>query len=134
MFASRSPGLINPVKVAGFTLVEVMLALAVFAIAGTALMKVTSANLSSQGQLEQNTIASWVAANRLVEVNLENNWPPQNNKKGKMEMAEREWFWQQKVIKTEDNDMRAVVIEVRPTEKSDFIAATLMTYVSKKGK
>lgn len=115
----------------GFTLIEVMLAMAVFAIAGTALLGSADANLSNLSRLENNMLANWVASNQLVAASLDQSWPPKNNLKDRVEMAGREWFWQQKVIKTTDDNLRAVVIEVRLHEKDEQAIASLMTYVAK---
>jgi general secretion pathway protein I len=115
----------------GFTLIEVLLALSVFSLAGLALLDTADTHFTSLNNLENKMIADWVASNQLVEVNLDETWPPKNNKTGKTEIAGREWFWTQKVIKTQDNDMRSVVIEVRQTENAELALTSLMTYVSK---
>ena len=118
-------------NIKGFTLIEVMLAMAVFAIAGVALLGAASNNFNNLSHLEKKMLADWVASNQLVASRLEQKWPPQNNKKGKVEMAGKEWFWQQKVIKTTDNNMRAIVMEVRQDEDSEKPVSSLMTYVAK---
>lgn len=118
-------------KSAGFTLIEVMLAMAIFAIAGVSLLSAATNNFNHLSQLEQKILANWVASNQLVTISLEDKWPPQSNKKGKVEMSGHEWFWQQKVIKTTDANMRAVVIEIRVNEKDELALTSLMTYVSK---
>ncbi|MBO9491885.1 type II secretion system minor pseudopilin GspI [Endozoicomonas sp. G2_1] len=115
----------------GFTLIEVMLAMAVLAIAGVALVSATSSNVRHIGQLEERMVANWVASNQLVEVNLDETWPPRNNKKGKMELASKEWFWQQKVVRTTDSNMRAVTIEVRLNEDDELPITSLQTYIAR---
>ena len=115
----------------GFTLIEVMLAMAIFAIAGVALVSSAESTFRTLGHLETKMIANWVASNQLVSASLDTTWPPKNNKKGKIEMAGREWFWQQKVIKTTDKDMRSLVIEIRLQEKQILAETSLMTYVAK---
>jgi general secretion pathway protein I len=95
-------------------------------------MKASSSNLNSIGYLEQKMIANWVASNRLVELSLEKKWPPENNKKGSVEMGDREWFWLQKVQKTEDEAMRAITIEVRLNDSDENNVASLLTFVSKR--
>lgn len=113
----------------GFTLLEVMLALAVFAFAGTALLKVAGSSLLGTAHIERLSVAQWVAANQLVEANLSDKWPPQKSS-GEVEMAGREWFWQQIVQETEDKNMRAITIEVRESENDKNSVTSLMTYVS----
>ena len=118
-------------RVQGFTLIEVMLALAVFSIAGIALLNTSSNNARNIGHLESTMFANWVAANQLVEASLEKKWPPKNNLKGEVELASRAWFWQQKVLKTGDKDMRAIVMEVRLHEDDELPVSSLTTYVSR---
>jgi len=118
----------------GFTLIEVMLAMAVFSVAGIAILGTADTNARNLGYLESKIVASWVASNQLVEVTLDETWPPKNNRKGKVELAGQEWFWQQKVVKTTDKDLRAIVMEVRLDEKDESALTSLMTYVSKKSK
>ncbi|MEW6998826.1 type II secretion system minor pseudopilin GspI [Colwelliaceae bacterium BS250] len=113
----------------GFTLLEVMIALAVFALAGTALLKVAGSSLMGIGHLERVTLAEWIASNQLVEVNLEQKWPP-TKRNGMVEMAGREWYWQQIVIATEDKNMRAITVEVREDEKDKSPLISLITYVN----
>jgi len=115
----------------GFTLIEVMLAMAVFSIAGIALLGASSNNARNMGHLENKMFANWVASNQLVEASLVDTWPPKNNAKGEVELAGRAWFWQQKVMKTTNEDMRAIVMEVRLKQDDELAITSLTTYVSK---
>lgn len=101
----------------GFTLLELLVAMAIFAIAGMAVMNATSSHLTGVGIIEEQTVASWVASNRLTEIQLETKWPPTNNKQGKVEMAGQEWVWIQQVQKTENKDLQSVTIRVGHTER-----------------
>ena len=121
---------INSTKQHGFTLIEVMLAMAVFAIAGVALLGVADNNYRHISHLEEQMFANWVASNQLVEVSLDKTWPPKNNRKGKVEMAGRTWYWQQKVIKTANKELRAVNMQVRLNEDDELVSASLMTYLA----
>ena len=118
--------------VLGFTLIEVLLALSVFSLAGLALLNTADTHFTGLNQLEDKMMADWIASNQLVEAHLTEQWPPKNNKKGQLELAGRQWYWLQKVVKTTDNDMRAIEVEVRLDEKSELALTSLMTYVSKK--
>jgi len=115
----------------GFTLIEVMLAMAIFSIAGIALLSASDNNIKNLSHLENKVLANWLASNQLVEVTLDTTWPPKNNKKGTVEMAGQEWFWLQKVIKTENKDMRSIVIEIRNDEDEKLPITTMVTFVSK---
>ncbi|WP_019027316.1 type II secretion system minor pseudopilin GspI [Colwellia piezophila] len=117
-------------KQTAFTLIEVMLAMAVFAIAGVALLGVADNNYRHISHLEEQMFANWVASNQLVEVSLDKSWPPKNNKKGEVKMAGRTWYWQQKVIKTTNKELRSVVMEVRLNEDDKLVTASMMTYLA----
>ncbi|WP_448549578.1 type II secretion system minor pseudopilin GspI [Thalassotalea fusca] len=120
-------------QLAGFTLIEVLLALSVFALAGLALLSTADTHFTHLSNIEQRMYADWVASDQLVEAKLDKQWPPKNNQKGKTTLAGHEWHWRQQVIKTTDNDMRQVVIEVRLNEKDDNELSSMMTYVSRSG-
>lgn len=124
----------NLTHLSGFTLIEVMLAMAVFAIAGVALLGSAMSNFTHMASLEQKTIAQWVASNQLVAANLEEKWPPKNDRKGKVEQAGKQWFWLQKVVKTTDKNMRQITVEVRLNEKDEQPIAELVTFVARQGK
>lgn len=121
----------STLKSLGFTLIEVMLALAVFSIAGIALLSTASNNARNMGYLETKMFANWVASNQAVAANLEIKWPPKNNEKGEEELAGRNWFWLKKVVETTDKNMRAIIIEVRENKDDELATASLTTYVSK---
>ena len=107
-----------------------MLAMAVFAVAGVALLGVADNNFRHINHLEEQMFANWVASNQLVEASLDKTWPPKNNRKGQVEMAGRTWYWHQKVIKTTNKEMRSVVMEVRLNEDDELVTASAMTYLA----
>lgn len=115
----------------GMTLLEVMVALVIFAITGTAIMKAATEHLNGVGQIEEITFASYVANNRLTQAHLESTWPPKNNQRGSQEMAGRSWYWQQQVLATNDKDLRAIEVSVGldPQYGSSIISVT--TYLAK---
>lgn len=116
---------------AGMTLLEVLVALFIFALTGTAIMKAASDHLTGVGQIEDITFATWVANNRLNQVHIDNTWPIKNNKKGEQEMAGRLWYWQQRTIKTSDDEMVQVEITVGLDEQYQESITSVSTFIAK---
>lgn len=114
----------------GMTLLEVMVALVIFAITGTAVMKAAADHLAGVGQIEEITFATWVANNRMTQVMLSNQWPPKNDQKGSSEMSGRTWYWQQRILKTSDDHLRAIEISVGLDENYEGSITTITSYKS----
>ena len=88
----------------GFTLVEVMVALAVVAVALPALLVTLSQQLDGLRYLEDRTHAQWVAANRLAELRLvvgAKGSLQTGQVSGTEEMAGRSWYWWSEGVETE---------------------------------
>jgi general secretion pathway protein I len=81
---------------AGFTLIEVMVALAVVAIALPALMTSLYLHLDNTGYLRDKALAQMVASNKLEELRIVSHAREsllQGRDSGQASMAGREWYW-----------------------------------------
>lgn len=86
---------------AGFTLVEVMVALLVVAMSISALLSSMMGNVDNTAYLRDKTIAHWVAVNQLELERIRNkntNALLKAETSGSEEMAGREWFWRIKPV------------------------------------
>lgn len=77
----------------GFTLLEVLVALVVVAVAVAALGRAGSQVLSGQAELERRTWALWVADNALAELRLEQAVST-GQRDGSSDMGSRTWYWE----------------------------------------
>jgi general secretion pathway protein I len=98
----------------GFTLVEMVVALAVLALAMGALISGMGRYAANAAVLREKTVALWVAHNRLTEIGLDATWPDTGKSDGDVEMAGAEWRWDVTVAETPDPKVRRVDITVRP--------------------
>ena len=103
----------------GFTLLEVLIALAVLALAMGATIKAAGDYTGNQVYLRDRTLATWVARNVLVQHQLEGAWPEVGERKGTMEMGRREWRWRMNISQTEEEALRRMDVEVGPEEAED---------------
>jgi len=88
----------------GFTLVEVMVALAVVAVALPALLLTLSQQLDGVRYLDDRARAQWVAANRLAELRLiltAKGTLQSGTLSGTEELAGREWYWWSEGVETQ---------------------------------
>jgi general secretion pathway protein I len=111
----------------GFTLLEILIALAVLAIALAAVLKTSQQQIENLGYLRDQTIAHWVASNVLNEIQLREQWLPIGKTQGKMQMAARNWFWTVQVADTVDKELRRLDVRVYPVEMSDREPLALLT-------
>ena len=83
----------------GFTLIEVLVALAIFAVAVASLSGAIQNNVQNANYLKNKTIANWIASNRMVELRQTKKYPPLMDRTDKVEYAGREWVINTKVLK-----------------------------------
>ncbi len=114
----------------GFTLIELMIAMAVFAIAGVAVMRATTEHIRAMGIIEEMTMAGYVAENQLQLARLDTRWPPQPAE-GEAEMAKNRWKWVLEVLETEDAEFRMLKVTVRPVEEPERVVSTLQTFIGR---
>ncbi|CAM4408524.1 type II secretion system minor pseudopilin GspI [Shewanella livingstonensis] len=116
----------------GMTLLEVIVALAVFSIAAVSVTKSLGEQMANMPILEERTLAQWVASNQMVDVRLPGTFPDIGQKTGQAELAGREWHWRQEVIKTTDDKFRMIRISVSDDDKFKRVVAQVSSYVHNK--
>lgn len=118
----------------GFTLVEVMVALAIVALAVPALLFTLDQQVDGTAYLRDRSLAQVVAANRLSELRLaarSGRRLEQGGASGAEEMAGRDWYWRVSSEDTEVPDFYRVSITVRDDEAEDDTPLyTLVAYLS----
>ncbi|MBC9250103.1 type II secretion system protein GspI [Pseudomonas alcaligenes] len=98
----------------GFTLLEVLIALGIFAVVAASVLAASSRALRTAARLEDKTFALWLADNHLQELQLAEAPPDEGNDNGEDSYAGRRWLWQSKVEATSEPQMRRVTIWVAP--------------------
>ncbi|MFC7780597.1 GspI family T2SS minor pseudopilin variant LspI [Legionella taurinensis] len=85
----------------GFTLVEVLLALAVVAIALTALLKATSQDVANTQRIKEKTISHWIAMHGVAMVQLGLLTVPPNQEITQVtSLLGQRWYWRVKLSPT----------------------------------
>jgi len=115
----------------GFTLLEVLVALAVVAIALTAAVTAAGQDARNVALLRDRTLAHWVAMDRIAEAQLSDDWPAVGKREGDTVMAEQEWHWTLAVSATDDDDVRRLDVEVRHTPREERAIASMIAYLGR---
>ena len=97
---------------AGFTLVEILVALLVLSIALAATTRSLGAAVDTTAALRDRSLARWVAEDQLAEIELRGEWPSLDVKEGKSSMAGREFLWRRETTATPYARMRRVDLAV----------------------
>jgi general secretion pathway protein I len=116
-------------KTAGFTLVEVMVAMLIVAVAISSLLFQMTSTINNTAYLRDTTIAQWVALNQLERVYLENqqgNRLISKSRSGSETMAGREWYWEIKPLKTAAAGYLQLEASVRANENDDSSVVTVL--------
>jgi len=119
----------------GFTLLEMLVAVAVLAIALAAIIANGARYASGAASLRDKSIALFVARNRLAEIELLPTWPTLGKANDTVKMGDAEWVWRTEVIETQDPSLRRINIRVeKKADRKPTAYATLSSFISNVGR
>lgn len=107
--------------VRGFTLIEVMVALAIIALSLTAVAAKMARMIDTSNSMQERTYASWIAQNKITEMRLANVIPETTTTSGDIDYASRSWRWRAVVSETGIENLYRVDVEVTSTESNAVI-------------
>ena len=116
----------------GFTLIEVLIALAILSIALAATMRATGMATTTAETVKIKTYATWVAENRLAQISAERIFPSVGTQNGDVTMAGIAFQWTQTANETPNKDFRKVDVAVTVVGETQK-RTTLTAYVSRGG-
>ncbi|MDI9819497.1 MULTISPECIES: GspI family T2SS minor pseudopilin variant LspI [unclassified Legionella] len=106
---------------AGFTLIEVLLALSVIAIALTALLRATAQNITNTQRLQEKTISHWIAMQgvSMIQLGLLSVTPSHETTQVTNMLGHR-WYWRVKVNQTPISHVQQLTITVSKNQAGPF--------------
>lgn len=113
----------------GFTLLEVMVALAIFAVAAIAVTKVGMNFTQSIGQMNDRTFAHFVAMNELTDLEINGSWPEGTGEKIVDEQGQK-WMVSHQVYNTIGENVRRIEIRVALTNDDGQAAGNVTSIVA----
>jgi general secretion pathway protein I len=98
-------------RIAGFTLLEIMVALAIFATLSTAVLSASQYVIKQASAVEERLLAAWVGDNQMSEVRLQSG-PIIGQSQRVVHMDRRDWIVRQHIGTANDARLFTVDIEV----------------------
>jgi len=112
----------------GFTLIEVVIALAVAAIGLAAVTASVSQMIDAGSSMQERTYASWIAQNKIAEMRLANTVPKVSTTSGEIVYANLEWSWSATVSETGIDKLYRVDVDVS-LATSDVSAGSVSGFI-----
>lgn len=103
----------------GFTLIEVMVALAIVALALGAVAASVSQMVEAATSMRDRTLAAWIGQNKVAELRLANVVPDVSETSGSLTYAGREWTWRSTISETGVEFLYRVDVEVSLGESEE---------------
>jgi general secretion pathway protein I len=122
------------VKTRGFTLIEILVALAIVAVALAAGMRALAQAADAAGTLKARTLALWVAENNLARAQLTTPWPDIGESSGDETQAGERFVWRARIAPTPNPAFRRIDIIVAEPQSPDYALAHLTGYLGDPGK
>lgn len=104
-----------------FTLVEVMVALAIIALSLTAVAAKMGRMIDTSNSMRERTYASWIAQNQIAELRLTNVVPEVTATNGEVEYAGGTWRWRAVVSESGIENLFRVDVSVSYEDREDVI-------------
>ena len=113
----------------GFTLIEILVALAIVAVALAAGMRSVAQSTDVAAALKYRTLALWVAQNRLATEQLAVPWPELGARQGNALQANAPFVWRETISGTPNPGFRRIEITVADAAQPDYVLARLAGYI-----
>jgi len=114
---------------AGFTLVEVLVALAIVSIALLAALRAAGQGTTHVGELRARLLAGWVAENLLAEHRARGDWLPLGIQRGTARQGGIEYVWREEISTTQNPAFRRIDVLVFATPEESRSLARLSGFV-----
>lgn len=110
---------------AGFTLLEVLVALVIVALGLMAAFGQVNQSLTAASHLREKTFAHWIAVDQITRLRLLEQLPALGNSSDEIEMARARWVYKTVVTKADADALRVVEVSVSLSDRPDNVLASV---------
>ena len=112
----------------GFTLIEVLVALAIVSISLLSVAAAMNQMIDAANSLRDRTYGDWIAHNKIVEIRLSGAEPDVGSSSGELEYANVDWEWRSVISETGVEDLYRVDVSVS-LAGTDYVVRTVTGFV-----
>jgi general secretion pathway protein I len=113
----------------GFTLIEVLVALAIISIALLSALRAAGQGTNNVAELRSRLLAGWVAENLLAEHRARADWLPLGIRRGTARQGGLDFAWREEVIATPNASFRRVEVRVFAAAEESHSLAHLVGFI-----
>ena len=114
----------------GYTLIEVLIALAIISVALLAALRASAQGSSNVGELRSRMLAGWVAENRLSEYRARGEWLPTGVRRGTARQAGIDFAWREEISATPNAAFRRVDIYIHASPADPHALVHLAGFIT----
>jgi general secretion pathway protein I len=111
----------------GFTLLEVLIALAILAVSAAAVLRQTQLGVQQQQQLELKSYALWLADDTVADIAAKPQWPALGRSTRRTKLRDQQWEITTEVQSTDAADIRRIEVSVRLADSPEGSALVAFT-------
>lgn len=113
----------------GFTLLEILVALAILAIALAAVLRATGAATNHAEEMRIRLLADWVAQNRIALHAARGDWLPVGTQNGEETQAGIRLLWKEEISSTPNPAFRRIEISISTPDDTGYALRRLSGYL-----
>lgn len=118
---------IDKFRSGGFTLLEILVALVIFALISVTCYKQIDASFRASKRIEQKYLALWMAESTLEEMFLDRDKRQMGETKAEYEILDSRWVVKTNTVTTEIDSLKRIDVSVYPDERDTDNAVLTMT-------
>ncbi len=115
----------------GFTLVEVLVALAVLALALIAALRASGMSVANTGEIRDRLLAGWVAQDRVAEHRARRDWLPVGVYHGDVVQGGMQFRWEERVTSTQNTQFLRLEVRVFALDRPNAALGTMTGFLVK---